>query len=174
MTEPYAVIPLTRGMSALVDITSLALVGDLIWTVRPGWSTWYAYRTEENKSIQMHRLILGLRHGDGLYVDHKNGNGLDNRKCNLRIALKSQNSMNSKRKRNSVTKYRGVTRIHRDWKGIECPLKRPWTARIVVNGRAVHLGYYRSAREAALIRDMAAIKFYGEFARLNVMGSKWL
>ena len=101
----------------------------------------------------MHRLVLGAE-GDQI-VDHVNGNGLDNRRANLRFASRSTNAANSS-KRSSNRKYKGV---YKNGTG--------WSASLTHSGKNVHLGTYRSEEMAALAYDIYAVQVWGEFARTN-------
>lgn len=109
----------------------------------------------------MHRLILGLT-DPKIQVDHRNGNGLDNRRENIRVVTASQNQMNaSKTKRPKVSKFKGVTRN----------LRRPgcymWKALITMNNKTIFLGEYKHEREAARAYNEAARRLFGDYARLN-------
>ncbi len=105
----------------------------------------------------MHREII--KAPDNLFVDHINLNGLDNRKANLRLATKIQNSRNTpKMKRKTSSKYKGVSYQKRD---------RIWRAKIKINRRDKHLGSFRDEIDAAEAYDKAAHKYFGEFARPN-------
>ncbi|MHC4207804.1 MAG: HNH endonuclease, partial [Planctomycetota bacterium] len=94
---------------------------------------------------------------DGYIVDHINGNGLDNRRANLRLATVAQNAWNSK-KRNPRSGYKGV------WFAAD---KGLWRAAIVCHGRRIHIGYFTDKIAAARAYDAAARKYYKEFARPN-------
>ena len=105
----------------------------------------------------MHREIL--KAPDGIYVDHINRNGLDNRKANLRLATRQQNARNTpKTRRTTHSKYTGVSLRARHGK---------WCATIFANGRNTHLGHFDNQLDAAKAYDKAAKKHYGEFAVLN-------
>lgn len=105
--------------------------------------------------ILMHRAILGA--SDGVYVDHINGNKLDNRRSNLRIATPQQSAYNTTKPNKNG--YRGVT--------LHAGRAKPYQASIHLNGRKKSLGYYATAREAAAAYDAAALLHQGEFAKLN-------
>lgn len=158
--ETYAKIPLTQGYYALVD------EDDATWLSQWNWYYWdgYARRNGEwhpvedgrlaRDPILMHRSILQLP--DQMDVDHANGDGLDNRRLNIRPATRAQNMHN----RGSVSgsEYKGVHWHKRRGK---------WAAAISVNGTRYHLGYFHSDVEAALSYDEAAVEHHGEFAHLN-------
>ena len=96
---------------------------------------------------------------EGLYVDHINHNGLDNRKVNLRLATHAENIRNARRpKINKSSKYRGVCYSKHNKK---------WRATILVNHKKKHLGYFRDEKEAGKAYDKAAKLYYKDFAILN-------
>ena len=104
----------------------------------------------------MHRAILNAP--KGLLVDHIDGNGLNNRKSNLRLCTFAQNAHNSRPRRNSSSRYKGVC-----WH----KLKKKWTVSIYKGGKRTYLGYYDDEIEAALAYDRKAEELFGEFAYLN-------
>ncbi len=106
---------------------------------------------------RMHRVILGLVKRDGLIVDHRNGNPLDNQRHNLRICTNQQNCMNSKPRKGSSI-YKGVT---------YCKQSRNWQAQLIVNGKHVRLGSHQKEQDAAKAYDAKVTKLYGDFARTN-------
>ncbi len=103
----------------------------------------------------MHRLIVGAK--AGISIDHINGNTLDNRKCNLRIATPSQNSMNQRIKEHS-SHYKGVTWHRQHGK---------WYAQLKHNQHLNFLGLFLNEEDAARAYDAKAKELFGEFARLN-------
>lgn len=145
-------IPLTRGYYTLVDDE------DYNWLNRESWC-WdhgYAVRKQNGRKISMHRVILGAP--DGIQVDHINLDKLDNRRCNLRLCTTSENMHNTTRQRSNRTGFKGIW-WRRD--------RRRWMACISVRGKRVYLGSFLSRQAAAAAYDMAAVRYFGEFARTN-------
>ena len=106
----------------------------------------------------MHRMLLNFPE----QVDHINGNTLDNRKSNLRIASLKQNTRNLTTKRKSKSGFRGVFRAPKNY------VSRPWKAGIKHNNKNIHLGYFSTPEEAAKAFDKAAKELFGEFhGKLN-------
>ena len=162
LDKPYRYIPLTREQNAIVD------AGDFEWLSQWNWhavwndctKSFYATRTvEHNKAIKMHRQILGLQNPK-IEGDHINGDTLDNRRENLRKATRRQNIYNS-RKQNMTGLINCVRAFGRG------KYYDRWRSRISINGKRVHLGYFRSPEEAARAHDEAAKKHRKEFAVLN-------
>jgi HNH endonuclease len=110
-------------------------------------------------TILMSRLIMNPSPGE--FVDHVNGNTLDNRRCNLRLCTRQQNAQNRAkhdRLRVATSRYKGVYWV-KD--------RRLWTSRITTRGKQVTLGYFPSELEAADAYDQAARRHFANFARLN-------
>jgi hypothetical protein len=108
--------------------------------------------------IRLHRFILNLTNKDKILIDHINGNILDNRKSNLRSVTYQQNSMNSKIRKNNRSGYKGVTIDGKKYR-----------SRITMNRKIINLGTYSTKEEAAKKYNEAALKYFGEYARLNVI-----
>ena len=107
------------------------------------------------------RVIMKMRKGDGLIVDHINGNPLDNRKVNLRIVTSQQNICNSAKRHYRGTmssKYKGVHRLKSNGK---------WKTAIKHCGEVIRLGHYKSEEFAAYMYDYAACNLHGQYARTN-------
>lgn len=114
----------------------------------------------ESATALLHRELLGLAHGNGLVVDHINGDGLDNRRSNMRVCTYRENSLNRGPARNGTTGYKGVSFVKK-------ARTKPYQAQITENGRTHYLGVYATADEAAIAYDFAAVDLFGEFAWLN-------
>jgi hypothetical protein len=153
-------IPLAKGHVALIDDED-AHLAELKWYLAKNGRNLYAIRSitlpdGRPGTITLHRMVMPLP--KGMHVDHIDGNGLDCRRQNLRAATHKQNLRGRKLNRNNKSGYKGVFRP----KGCA-----RWYARIVVDGRQIPLGTYGTAEDAARAYDDAAIRYFGEFARLN-------
>jgi len=154
-------IILTRGGAAKVDLDDFDRVSEFKWFCS---SKGYAVRTDNKnrKCISMHRFILGLQPGK-IQVDHINGDKLDNRRSNLRLANTSQNCANRWAARGRFP-YKGIHYEDPKWGRHR---ERPFSARLRVAGKTYINGFYRTVEEAALAYNELAKKHHGEFAYLN-------
>lgn len=158
-------IPLSQGKVALVDDCDYDYLMQWKWYATKGEVTWYAKRSVHNKLTQkkdtvcMHRLILGVENPK-LYVDHKDHDGLNNTRSNIRVCTPSQNNLNRK-KSVGRSKYKGVFFVP-----IDTRIKK-WRASIDVNGRRFRLGAFKTEEDAARAYDAKAVELQGEFAYLN-------
>lgn len=155
-----AMVPLTRGVNAIIDSSDANLLNKWDWCVE--WhpdGRKYAARHEfkggVKRKISMHRMIFGASREDP-EIDHKDGNGLNNRRENLRWCTSSQNKANRK----SINKsgFRGVYHMKK---------ANRWTAKICVNKKHIHLGCFLTAEDAAKAYNAGAAFHFGEFAVLN-------
>lgn len=153
------VIPLTKGKFALIDLADFPKVKDYRWSASYNEPRWYAkrgarYGNGKSRIIAMHHSVLPQK--VGVEVDHRFGDGLDNRRRNLRYATHSQNMNNRTVGYNPASGFRGVReRIS------------GWQAGISENRKRVYLGIFPTAREAAIAYDAKAKELHGEFACLN-------
>lgn len=156
-------IPLTQGMSAVVDDEGFEFLNQYHWFFDS--ATGYARGAIKTdgvwKKTGMHQLILGTP-PRGFEVDHINRNKLDNRRENLRFVTKKQNQANRKKCSTPCpSRYVGVCFEPSS----SCTKK--WRSSIWVNGKHRYLGHFRTEREAALAYNKAALEIRGEFANLN-------
>lgn len=155
-------ILLTKGMSSLVDDEDFEMLSKFKWYAEKTKSTHYAmcyfYNTDKNRKdhYRMHRKILGCTNRTEV-IDHIDGNGLNNQKSNLRICTQAQNRLNSKKRLNNKSGFIGVSLFE----------NKVYRARIHMNKKEYHLGYFKTAIEAAIHRDKIAKSMHGEFAVLN-------
>lgn len=148
-------IKLTRNKRAKVSNSDYSMLIKYRWYAdsNTGGKIWYAATSICGKTVRMHRLIMGLT-DPKIYGEHRNHNGLDNRRGNLRIANNSQNMMNARGYGRS--KYLGV-----------CWHIEKWQAKIKAHGKYIHLGLFKNEITAAGAYDKAARKYHGKFANPN-------
>lgn len=156
--NPTCLIPLTQGKVAIVD------AADYDWLMQWKWHAskdyrkpnWYALRwdTEKSKNVAMHREIVGVP--SGFCVDHKNGNGLDNRRGNIRVASSSQNQFNRGKQINNTSGHKGVT-----WD----KHRNVWFVNFRAYKKPVFVGRFRNLDDAIEAYRKACIKNHGAFSR---------
>lgn len=154
------VIQLPRGMRAIVDGQDAELVAGHNWSVSSNAGRLCAVQRwdrERGGVITLHRLIMGFP--DGLTVDHRDSDPLNNRRSNLRVATSIQNAQN---RRTTRTLRRG------EHKGVSLARSGKWVARIGCNYRREHLGLFDTPEAAAAAYDQAATRLHGAFAALNL------
>ena len=163
MKRESAYINIGNGYKAIVDIEDLPRLSETRWFSQKHYSTYYAItnvtKGSSNTSHYMHREIMG-KPPAGMEIDHINGNGLDNRKENLRFCSHQQN-LQARRKKNpkASSKYKGVS-----WEA----KANKWRARIRrLSGGDKNLGLFNSELDAAKAYDEAAIERFGSFAVIN-------
>lgn len=152
-------IILYRGEVALVDDEDYEYLSKMKWHSSKGYaiSTQRDMTSGKQIKIKMHRLIMNP--SKGLLVDHINGNRLDNRRENLRIVTSHQNAFNlSKVSRETTSQFKGV---HFD------KATGKWKGSIRFDGKLIHLGYFSDEKLCAIEYNHHAIKYFGEFAKLN-------
>lgn len=109
----------------------------------------------------MHRILMDAP--ESFCVDHINGNGLDNRKQNLRLCSTSENAKNKRKTdRKKSSHYKGVYKFD----GYK---NKKWIAKIILDGESKWLGNFREEAAAAVAYNFAAEKYFGEFAKFNVI-----
>jgi hypothetical protein len=148
-----------RKGSILVDDDTYSWASKKKWGIsQDGYVTGtITERVGRYRSVYLHRLIMGLDFGDKRTVDHMNGNKLDNRNGNLRIATQSQNCGNGKiRKFKKTSRFKGVYRN-----------KYGWVAQITKDYKIKYIGRFETEVDAAKAYDICATKLFGGFAHLN-------
>lgn len=154
-------VPLSKGKFAMVDDEDYEMVMQLCWY----WTSYNVHRTgyaahgvaikgKRIGLIYMHDMILRVPIGNE--VDHRDGDGLNNQRYNLRAATRAQQIQNSRPRRGTQSGYKGV------WKN-----RDKWTACIHVDKQRITLGQFDCPIDAAKAYNIAALKYFGEFARLN-------
>lgn len=158
-------IKISQGNYAFVDDCDYEIVSKFKWRSLVCKTNIYASgritRGVGAKSVLMHRFILGLSSKDKIEVDHINGNGLDNRRSNLRPCTRGENSRNLKKRSDNTSGYKGVC-----WTND----RKKWIAQIQFNGKHWRIGRFNNKIDAALAYDRVAKEKFGEFAKLNFSG----
>jgi hypothetical protein len=161
MSNTIKEILLTKGQVAIVDDEDYETLSKYKWLLSGGKYAqhfWWDKEEKVYKNVMMHRLILNAP--DDMYVDHINGNKLDNRKSNLRLATKLQNNINVPKYKGKTSKYKGVS-----WNS----KRKRWVSAITINRKQKHIGYFLNEGDAALAYNKYAKTFFGEFAQLNIV-----
>lgn len=152
---PMKIIPLTKGKNAFVSDEDFVRISQFKWQARRDAKSkqdlWYAVRGTGPSFTTMHKFVMG-----GPWHDHKDGNGLNNQRENLRPCTRSQNMANRRKQKGCTSDFKGVCR--------EGDL---WAARIRYNGKRTTLGRFDIEEDAAHAYNNAAKACFGEFAKLN-------
>ena len=150
----------------LIDDEDHQKIASLTWRIDKGiyrrCGKLYAIRNMyidgKQRTIGMHRFVIGCTYKDGMVVDHINGDTLDNRKCNLRICSSAENGQNCKVYTSNTSGYKGVSYHTRDNK---------YQASIQINKVQKFLGYFTTPEDAYAAYCEASKKYHGEFGRVE-------
>ena len=156
-------IPLSQGKSALVDDEDFERLSQFRWRYFSKGRNEYAHCHSpmiqgKRSTLLMHRIVM--RAVNGQEIDHRDNNGLNNQKSNLRFCNRSQNNGNMRVDPKSKTGFKGVRFIGNQ------PLN-PWRAQLGFRGTLIDLGSHPTAIAAAEAYNRAALKYFGEYAKVN-------
>ena len=155
-----AYVPLTQGRTAIIDAADAALVGGRNWYLFARLDTAYArasdYSGAKQRTVLLHRVLMG--EPEGLEVDHDDGDGLNNRRGNLRVATHSQNMRNSRISRRNTSGFKGVYFHKKAGK---------WASQIKFNGKKKYIGCFASPEEAHEAYCRASKELHGDFGRTS-------
>lgn len=155
-----ALVTLTKGYTAVIDIADAALVEGVNWCAAVTPYTTYVKRCVRlggrNVTVILHRILINPP--QGMEVDHIDGDGLNNRRSNLRLTTHSENCRNRRRRSDNKSGFKGVC-----WNNS----RRKWQAQVHAGGKTNHLGYFTSAEAAHVVYCEAAARLHGEFARMS-------
>jgi len=152
-------LELTRGYYALLDAEDYEFARRFKWraVIKGKWTN--AYGRVDGEDVFMHRALLKAKQGE--QVGHKNSNGLDNRRCNVRLCTQPENRRNNEVAAHTTSGFKGVCYSKR---------YRSWRATIGIMNRDYSLGSYATKIEAAIAYNIGSVEFHGPFARLNDIG----
>jgi len=153
LNTSYRLIPLTRGKNAIIDTADYEWLSQWNWQAVRHGKLWYAVHSLHDEHPAMHQEITGF-----LKTDHRDGDGLNNRRSNLRPCSQSQNMANRKKPRTNTSGFKGVSWDQQRGK---------WQTHICYRCKTIALGRFTIAKDAARAYDAAARKLFGEFARTN-------
>ena len=126
---------------ALVDAADADFVNQWRWCMdKDGYAIRIQWDGIHSQEFRLHRELLGLTRGDGLEVDHRDRDRLNNRRQNLRVLPKGRNQQNTTSAKGTSSQYRGVHWNKR---------RQKWRAALTTNGRYMHLGSFTSELQAA-------------------------
>lgn len=156
VTQPsdpsYRLIALTQGKTAIVDTADFQWLSAYSWSAwKNNSGNWYAAARVDGRVILMHQLLTGYHE-----TDHRNRDGLDNRRRNLRNCTRGQNNANSRKHKNTSSSFKGVS-FRRD--------RGTWSARLKFNDVTYYLGTYPTEEAAARAYREKAAEIFGEFCR---------
>lgn len=155
LTGEFGIGYTSKGEKFLFDKADYEKIKNINWYDCCGYIVGNDNTGVKQKQIKMHRLIMNYPNDKA--IDHISGDKHDNRKQNLRICSIKENNRNTKVQQRNKTGIKGVTFTH-------C---NTYQSQIQVDGKLKYLGTFKTAEEAAKVYNEAALKYFGEFARIN-------
>lgn len=155
MNGDYGICYFNNGGHFIFDKDDYDVLSKYTWSNRKGYAVSGERVNGKRRNVILHRLLLGLSDGDGLEVDHINGNPGDNRKSNLRAVKHIDNMKNRKLSSRNKSGYAGVRHVDR------------WVASINADGKSIFLGIFDNKDDAVKARREAEEKYFGEMRRQN-------
>lgn len=153
-------IKLTKGYYTMVDDGDYDVLSKHKWSYHSdGYAHGRININGSDRMILMHRFILDIVDSPEIFVDHKDMNGLNNQRSNLRKCTRSQNFANQKSYKGSASRFKGVT-VRKNGK---------FRARIRKDRKLINIGTFDSETDAAKAYNDYAIDLFGDFARLNTI-----
>jgi len=149
-------IVLTQNKFTIVNNKDFKYLNQFTWFTMKKRNKFYVCGSVNGKKVYMHRLLLNAKKNQ--YVDHINGNPLDNRKQNLRLCSNSENLRNRTKNSNNTSGFKGV------WRN---KISKCWIVTLTIKGKSKYFGAFKNKKDAAKAYDKAALKYYKEFAKLN-------
>jgi len=150
-----AYVPLTKGLEATIDAADIPKIEGVNWCTLTASGRVYAFRgIGKGQAVLMHRALVSAP--TGMHVDHIDGDGLNNRRSNLRVATRHENAQNARLSKANTSGAKGVS-----W----CKTTGRWKAQIMANRKAVLVGRYDTVEAAAAALDFARDFLHGNFAR---------
>ena len=157
LDQSYRLIPLTQGKSCIVDAEDFKWLSAYNWCASKGNNgRFYAVRKCKKKTTCMHRQILGCKPDE--QADHRNNDGLDNRRINLRKCTHAENERNRGKTQRNSSGFKGVHWFRPT---------RQWRAAIQSDGKMQHIGLFKKVEDAARAYDKKARELHGSFAHTN-------
>jgi len=166
LSNPERLIKVSNKKFAIVDDSDFEKLNKFKWYLNTGYAVTAKYvkgsgrKNQKQIRILMHRLIINCKKGE--IIDHINGNKLDNRKVNLRICNFSENIRNSSKRKNCISRFKGVSKLNKKWR-----------CRLTLNYKEIHIGTFENEIQAAMAYDISSRDLYGEFAKLNFPNGLW-
>jgi hypothetical protein len=154
-------IRLSQGKIALVDDEDFDYINQWKWYARKGRKTFYAARKEKGTNarttIHMHQVVSKV--SNNVQIDHRDTNGLNNQKYNLRVVNHRQNQYNTDKPRHNTSGYKGIS-----WD----KFRNNYRVYLTVKGKFKNIGNTKSLQTATKMYNKAATQHYGEFAKLHI------